>query len=460
MRIKICLGILIAVIVASSTVAYLRVRFQYEDRLAFLKGQLLEDAERLSARTKGQGLWSGSEGDWEGFVRETFLESNPGLLVNIFSPERRRLYSNCLGKECQWQWPIRVEVTNGVYEEDSQPSNGRLKFVSLSQSVPLGEAEVFVQLVRGQERFRIYGAEFNSKWLLYTILALSSIFLVSVLLTVWVLRPLGQLAAYVENFAGQIRNHIPQTEPMNPKWLKNSHSRDEFYRMSRAVRELSDKVHFHANLTRHWTFQMAHELKTPLSILRVEIEDLKQHQGSGVKPSKIDELLAEIDRLGQVISSFLSWAEVEGSVSPLQLNSVKVESLLEREVARLSQIFPDRDIRLTIEESVSLLVHPHHLEQLVINLLDNALKYSESGAVDVILSQGSLQFKDRGPGIPLEVLKRMGSPFNRGNDIKREQVSSNGLGLAWVFSIARKYGWRLDVHSSPQGTTIEVNFSN
>jgi signal transduction histidine kinase len=91
----------------------------------------------------------------------------------------------------------------------------------------------------------------------------------------------------------------------------------------------------------------------------------------------------------------------------------------------------------------------NHLEQVMMNLVANALAYS-NGSVVIEIFDAGFSVKDEGPGFPEDVLERVGEPFNR------DSKTGHGLGLAWVATIARFYGWALDVQSTPSGSTVTI----
>lgn len=105
-----------------------------------------------------------------------------------------------------------------------------------------------------------------------------------------------------------------------------------------------------------------------------------------------------------------------------------------------------------------MVASPLHIEQLISNLVSNAIAYSPKDShIDVSVKNQTLTIIDRGPGIPKSVKDRLGEPFNRGGADPTVSKGS-GLGLAWVKSICRLYSWEMSVQSSDQGSEILVKF--
>ncbi|NJM09879.1 MAG: sensor histidine kinase [Bdellovibrionaceae bacterium] len=98
------------------------------------------------------------------------------------------------------------------------------------------------------------------------------------------------------------------------------------------------------------------------------------------------------------------------------------------------------------------------MDQLITNLLTNALKFSDvTESVEVKVENDRLIVKDAGPGIPPEVLERIGQPFNVGPD-SGEGATGNGLGLAFVSAVTKLYQWRLEIRGAGRGAEISILF--
>ena len=113
---------------------------------------------------------------------------------------------------------------------------------------------------------------------------------------------------------------------------------------------------------------------------------------------------------------------------------------------------------VTIKEEASILASPLHLEQLISNIIVNALSYSATAnPVLIDIQKDSILISDSGNGIPKDVLERLGEPFNRGVSGKTN-IKGHGLGLAWVNSVCRLYSWSLVINSKEMGTDIVIKF--
>jgi two-component system sensor histidine kinase QseC len=234
---------------------------------------------------------------------------------------------------------------------------------------------------------------------------------------------------------------------------------DEFSILLNTIQKLIDRINLNYKLTRSWTLQMAHELKTPLAIIYAETES-KRKEAILPDPYARD-VMDEIQRMTDIIGQFLAWAEIENSQLQKDLHAIRLKSAVKSVAARLEKIAPDR-IQVRLEADFPVFANPNHLDQLITNLVTNALKFSPfSEPVELILSNHSLTVKDRGPGIPKEVIEKIGQPFNIGTRDTRNmtgKTTGNGLGLAWVLAVTKLYQWKFHIQSDDSGTKAIVQF--
>lgn len=285
-----------------------------------------------------------------------------------------------------------------------------------------------------------------------------ALFFLTALLTLVLLSPLRMLISHLREATSNLTNMKdvralpgPLLAHANGYWAKA----DEFSDLLSTVQKLIDRINLNYKLTRSWTSQMAHELKTPLAIINLETEaNLK----SGVLQDQYaKDVLEEVRQMTEIIGQFLDWAELENSQGQKDLHAVRIKTLIKNVTSRLEKMSPGRLI-LKLDADFSVFANPIHLDQLIANLVMNALKFSPvTEKVEVILAENFLMVKDSGSGFPNEVLERLGQPFNVGT-FEGRNVPGNGLGLAWVFTVVKLYTWSFDIRSSAHGTAVIVRF--
>lgn len=297
----------------------------------------------------------------------------------------------------------------------------------------------------------------DAKYVLFSLFTALLILGVSVLLTSMLLTPLRRLSLYLNHLSTEVESGTMESETKSFSLLSRSNENDEFADLTRAVLKLRDKISIHYGIFQQWTAQMAHSLKTPLTIIRANLEKIKtRHEplqsdlANGLKES-----LEEVQRLDSTISSFLSWATIEGgSDHEGQIQAINAQDRIQDMVTRLDKVFDGR-LETRLQGSLRVFANLEHFDQALSNLIVNALKYSPTASKVVITSTSNqIVIEDKGPGIPEKVLSRIGEPFNFG-----EQTASHGtgLGLSWASSICKKYGWKLSISSVPQGTRVALS---
>lgn len=298
----------------------------------------------------------------------------------------------------------------------------------------------------------------NYKVANYIIAIVTVLFAVSVLLTLLLLSPLRMLISHLSRATADLSN-LKEVEPLPRSFLKFTDGlwsrSDEFGKLIEAVGKLIRRINLNHKLTRSWTYQMAHELKTPLAVISAVTES--RSKLGEIAPAAAKAISTEVKQMSGTINEFLDWAELESSHLSKELHSIKVSKMLRHIATRIENIEPNR-LLIKTEDEISVFAKPVHLDQLMTNLITNALKFSAGqGPVVVELVGRELRVKDLGAGVPSEVLERLGEPFNVGSNEHGDLVGS-GLGLAWAVTIARLYGWKFDLETSSQGTIAKLDF--
>lgn len=268
------------------------------------------------------------------------------------------------------------------------------------------------------------------------------------------LRPLRNLAAYLEYLAGHFETGVSDPIPSfkSPRWIPGSKP-DEFDKLAVAVTRLADQVRVNTRIFRAWTAQLAHEMKTPLTVLRNCLESFARPGKDKAENAAVtQEALAEVTALNQTIDSFLSWVSVENSPETKDgLCAISVSEIVTQVSQRLSKMYPNR-VDLKIEEDIKTFANPQYLEQAISNLVLNGLKYSgDKAPVTISVGGGQIIVEDSGGEFPSVVLQKLGEPFNSSPENKSGKRGT-GLGLAWVSAICKKYDWNFRIESFKHST--------
>ena len=214
-------------------------------------------------------------------------------------------------------------------------------------------------------------------------------------------------------------------------------------------------------------FMMAvtHELKTPISVTRLNLETLQKYTLDPEKQKRlIQTTLDETARLNLLTTNILLSSQLEGGGYKSSKDELDLSDLLKDCVLDFRKRFPERKFREEIETGADVKGDPLLLQMLVNNLLENAVKYSpREGQVTAKLkkyrSGTELQILDEGPGIEDTEKKKVFSKFYRiGNEATRK-TQGTGLGLYLCLKIARAHNADISVtNNEPRGSNFTVIF--
>jgi heavy metal sensor kinase len=230
---------------------------------------------------------------------------------------------------------------------------------------------------------------------------------------------------------------------------------DTLARLERAVGEM-----------RQWSAALAHELRTPLTALRGEIETAMLQSPGGGGAQRLESQLEEIDKLKRIIDQLLTLARAEAGEIAIARDPVDLGALCSVLLDQLELVAQARSIALEYDlpDDVRVVGDASWLERLLLNLVDNAVKFTpEGGRVTVRLARGAgdavLEVRDTGVGMPPEALPYIFDRFFRADPARSPMMAGEGagLGLALVKWIVEQHGGRIAVESRRgEGSTFTV----
>lgn len=240
---------------------------------------------------------------------------------------------------------------------------------------------------------------------------------------------------------------------------------DELDRLTEVFNAMMTRLEASVARAREFTLHASHELKTPLTVMRAQIETAMFDDS--LTPSQRDLLanhLEEIQRLTQIVNSLTFLAKADAGQARLHLEKLRLDELV-RDAATDAELLGRTqaiEVETQISDQVWVTGDRHRLRQLLLNLTDNALKYNAPTAGRILLrlaevdGVAELTIANRGPGIPKEKLTRVFDRFYRGDPAHGNEVEGCGLGLSIVEWIARAHRGRVDIQSIPDGWTTVI----
>jgi signal transduction histidine kinase len=220
--------------------------------------------------------------------------------------------------------------------------------------------------------------------------------------------------------------------------------------------------------TQQQNFMMAitHELKTPISIIRLNMETLQKHSLDDTKKEKIiRSSLQEINRLNTLTGNILVSAQLEGSSYLFNQEEIDLSQVVAESLKEYSGRFPNSALNGQLESGLNMSGDPLLMQILVNNLIENAVKYSPPGSpIQVVLRKdgprGILEVKDEGYGVPKKERKRIFQKFYRVGNEDTRTAQGTGLGLYLCRKIAEDYKMQLIVSENiPNGSIFTVRFN-
>lgn len=232
--------------------------------------------------------------------------------------------------------------------------------------------------------------------------------------------------------------------------------RNEMAALADTFNTMSEKLENLDRKRSEFVSNASHELKTPLSSMKILIESLLYQDGVDEKIYKefLGDINNEIDRLTDVISGLLTLAKTDSETQALKIEKILLSELVNKTVNALQPIAHEKDVTLlyTVNNDLEVNCDAVKVMQAVMNLIDNAIKYSERGGHVWVSLQKSganaaIEIKDDGCGIPESDLPHLFDRFYRVDKARARETGGSGLGLYIARTIALLHGGSIEVQS-------------
>jgi signal transduction histidine kinase len=266
------------------------------------------------------------------------------------------------------------------------------------------------------------------------------------------LEPVSALTSAVENLhENNLKGQLPR-----------SHNGDELDRLTEVFNAMTARMDDSFRRIHEFTLHASHELKTPLTILRGELESsLSNESLPPVQRERVLSHIDEIERLAKIVDGLTLLAKADAGQIMLKFESVSLDELVHDSVADAKILALPQNIQVNLEtcEKVVIQGDRHRLRQLLLNLTDNAIKYNErDGLVDIALRNepgwAVLTIANTGPGVSPELQSRVFERFFRGDASHNRTIDGCGLGLSIAQWIARAHDATIALTSTPGKTTL------
>jgi signal transduction histidine kinase len=236
-------------------------------------------------------------------------------------------------------------------------------------------------------------------------------------------------------------------------------SRDEVGQLAVAFNSMAAELAAADRQRRELIANVSHELRTPITALQAVLENIIDGVAD---PATLKTALAQTERLGRLVAELLDLSRIDAGVLPLERAGYRLPELLEKVAAeaRVAVAAAGRDIRIEVTAAPDAWVYAdrERLHQVLVNLLDNAVRHSPSGGGVVVSGRVDpagcvVDVSDEGPGIAPEERKQVFERFTRG---VRATGGGTGLGLAIAHWVVALHGGTIAVLDSAAGCLIRV----
>lgn len=243
-----------------------------------------------------------------------------------------------------------------------------------------------------------------------------------------VLAPISAMAAKAQSIsADKLSERLPVRNPD-----------DELGRLAAAFNNALSRLEDSFDRLRRFTSDASHELRTPLAAMR-SVGEVAMRDGidDGSRREAISSMLEEVERLTMLVDSLLTLTRADAGTAALSYTQTDVAAIANDAAESLRVLADEKSVELTTNtaECVHACVDAAILKQAVVNLLDNAVKYTpERGRVTISVTEDNgkciIEVADTGPGIPREDRPRVFERFYRGDRSRARETGGVGLGLA------------------------------
>ena len=225
---------------------------------------------------------------------------------------------------------------------------------------------------------------------------------------------------------------------------------------NRMLERLSDAF----EIQRQFTANAAHELRTPLALMQVQLDlyHSNSHPGNDADTVQMIKMVTEQnDRLNKMVKTLLDMSELQ---TVGRDDEIVLDALVDEVLEDLEPLAETKNIRLIGKcKDITMVGSDILIYRLVYNLVENAIKYNHSGGQVIVTADRKenhvyLSVEDTGAGIPEELKERVFEPFFRVDKSRSRELGGVGLGLALVREIVRVHDGSITVKSNPSGGTI------
>lgn len=382
----------------------------------------------------------------------SFYPMNEELNIRVFDTSRELIFQTQ-----QWQDPLQVSSTLetkfvplSTGEESIQVT---MPILSRTNRLLIGHLQIINRMAKLTEMKKQLQKLYIQLLIMEALVAIGLAYFISRLIS----KPIEQIHDIIASIN---EDNIDSKRLIIPK--KN----DEFAVVSQQFNELLDKISFYISQQKHFVEDVSHELRTPVAIVEGHLKLLNRwgKDDPEVLEESLEASLAEIKRMKTLVQEMLDLSRASQVREQYKDATTEVVDTLTQIVANFKVLYPDFTFVLDIDSKADLLslIYRNHFEQVIIILLDNAVKYSTNRkeiivSLSTVADQVEIGIQDFGMGLSEEDKKKVFSRFYRVDKARSRERGGNGLGLSIAKELIEGYNGSISLTSRlDQGTVFKV----
>ena len=381
----------------------------------------------------------------------SFYPMNEELNIRVFDTSRELIFQTQ-----QWQDPLQVSSTLetkfvplSTGEESIQVT---MPILSRTNRLLIGHLQIINRMAKLTEMKKQLQKLYIQLLIMEALVAIGLAYFISRLIS----KPIEQIHDIIASI---------NEENIDSKRLIIPKKNDEFAVVSQQFNELLDKISFYISQQKHFVEDVSHELRTPVAIVEGHLKLLNRwgKDDPEVLEESLEASLAEIKRMKTLVQEMLDLSRAPQVREQYKDATTEVVDTLTQIVANFKVLYPDFTFVLDIDSKADLLspIYRNHFEQVIIILLDNAVKYSTNRkeiivSLSTVADQVEIGIQDFGMGLSEEDKKKVFSRFYRVDKARSRERGGNGLGLSIAKELIEGYNGSISLISRlDQGTLFK-----
>ncbi len=381
-------------------------------------------------------------------------ESNTDVVI---TDEKKNILSSSITNHSYDKY-IKKEFGDIPYKGEIAEGNWRQEPV-ISTMSPIkinGQTSGYVFMFQDTESVHNLIQSLNKHFLLIGFISVFITIIIIIFLSRGITKPLIQMKEATSQInKGNFAVTLPQK------------SADELGELATSIETLATDLNYLKRERNEFLASISHELRTPLTYIKGYADILlKQNPPTDEREKYLAIIVTEINRLNLLIQDLFELAKIDKNSFVIKKEKIDLSIFLKRLERKLTPAINEKNMIFNVHNPSSLNLHadPIRLEQILLNLLDNAIKYSKTGGIvelKVWKEKKTIHFliRDNGKGIPEKDIPYIFNRFYRVEKSRKRSLGGTGLGLSIVQELVHAHGAEITLKSQEQiGTEFEIIF--